>query len=383
MRVGYLTHTGLVSGAERYLLALLRGLPDDISPLLLSPEGPLRTLSSELDVPIAPVPAVEPSFRLHPTRSLRGIGEIAACARRVRRLCRERGIDLLHANSTRAGLVAAAMGSRGAPPVVVTIHDCLPRSPAGRATRVVLQRRAQVALANSRYTASNFDGSRTRVVYPPVELAPPPDPSRARRLRGDLGIADDALVCALVGQITPWKGQETAIRALALVRERLPGSVLLLAGEVKFVGAGRSYDNVSYMRRLRKLREALQLGDAVRFLGEREDVADILGAADLLLAPSWEEPFGIAVGEAMLAGTAVIATAVGGPAEIIEDGVSGLLVAPRDPDPWAGAILKLARDRDGRMSLAERARGVARGLGRDRFVGEVLGAYRDALGRSG
>jgi glycosyltransferase involved in cell wall biosynthesis len=151
---------------------------------------------------------------------------------------------------------------------------------------------------------------------------------------------------------------------------------------VKFVGAGRSYDNAAYMRDLQALCRRLQLGDAVRFLGEREDIGDLLGATDVLLAPSWEEPFGIAVGEAMLAGTPVIATSVGGPSEIIEDGVSGRLVPPRDPEPWAAAVLELARDRGARERLAAEAVGVARWLGRDRFVGEVLGAYGDVLNRS-
>ena len=377
MRVAYLSHTSLVSGAERYLLALLRGLPDDVSPVVLCPDGPLRDAVAELGVATAPVPPVEPSFRLHPVRSARGLVGIASAGRLVRRLCAQYGVDLLHANSGRAGLVAASIGARSAPPIVVTIHDCLPHNPPGRAIRFALHRRVALALANSRYTARNFGGPRTRVVYPPVELDRQPDPSRVRRLREQLGIGDSSTVLAVVGQITPWKGQAMAIEALSHVREALPDAALVLAGEVKFAGPGRRYDNSGYLDHLRELCERRGLDRAAHFIGEREDVTDVLGAADLLLAPSWEEPFGIAVGEAMLAGTPVIATAVGGPAELIEDGVSGRLIPPRDPRAWARAVVELAERPGARSRMAEAALRRASGLGSRRFVGEILSAYAD------
>ena len=375
MRVVYLNHTSLISGAERYLLALLRERPRDFSPVVLCPPGPLATAVAELGVPVETLPAVEPSLRLHPIRTPRGVGAIAAVGRRVRGLCRRHRSDLLHANSVRAGLVASAAG-RALPPVVLSVHDCLPEGRAGRTIRSVLHRRTALALANSSYTARNFGGPRTSVVHPPVELEPAPSAERVGALRRQLGIDPSSPVLAVVGQITPWKGQETAIRALASIRERLPGAVLLLAGEVKFEGRGRRYDNSGYRVHLLDLCERLGLGRAVHFLGERDDIGDVLAASDLLLAPSWEEPFGIAVGEAMLAGTPVIATAVGGPAELIEDGTSGRLLQPHDHELWGKAILELTADPTGRRRLAERARRAAAGLGAERFRREIQAAYR-------
>ena len=151
-------------------------------------------------------------------------------------------------------------------------------------------------------------------------------------------------VLALVGQITPWKGQEEAVRAIARVRAAYPSAILLLVGEAKFVSRATRYDNRSYLRRLHETVAELGLGDAVRFLGEREQVPDILRACDVALLPSWEEPFGRAVVEAMAMGTPVIATSVGGPAEIIRDGVDGVLVAPRRTDELAAAIIELLAD---------------------------------------
>jgi glycosyltransferase involved in cell wall biosynthesis len=131
---------------------------------------------------------------------------------------------------------------------------------------------------------------------------------------------------------------------------------------VKFRSGSTRYDNDAYMASLHRLVEQLDLGDHVRFLGEREDVPDILRALDLLLVPSWEEPFGRVVIEAMAMRTPVIATSQGGPAEVIDDDVDGRLLPPRDPDCWAENIEKLLADPAGRraMGMAGRAKVVER-----------------------
>ena len=89
-------------------------------------------------------------------------------------------------------------------------------------------------------------------------------------------------------------------------------------------------------RGLRELvaREGLQ--DRVSWLGEREDVPELIGALDVLLLPSWEEPFGRALIEAMALGVPVVATSVGGPPEIVEQGRQGYLLAPRAPSDVGG-----------------------------------------------
>lgn len=111
------------------------------------------------------------------------------------------------------------------------------------------------------------------------------------------------------------------------------------------------HGNRSYPRRLQEIAGELGLGDAVRFLGEREEVPEILRASDVALLPSWEEPFGRVVVEAMAMGVPVVATAIGGPAEIIRDGVDGVLVAPRQPEALAAAITRLLDDEPRRRAI--------------------------------
>ena len=142
------------------------------------------------------------------------------------------------------------------------------------------------------------------------------------------------------------QGQDTAIEALALLREQGRDAQLLLIGAAKFVARSTRFDNERYLARLHELVARAGLQDRVSWLGEREDVPELMRALDVLLLPSWEEPFGRAVIEAMALGVPVLATEVGGPAEILTDGREGYLLPPRAPAAWARAIAELADDPD-------------------------------------
>jgi glycosyltransferase involved in cell wall biosynthesis len=367
VKVLYLSHTGLMSGAERALLELLSGLPADTSRVVASPQGAFATAAREVGEEVVTVPAAEASLRLHPLHTPMGIGGIVRSALVVARLARRQGADLIHANSVRAGLVAALAGRVGAPPTVVYVHDCLPDSlPANMTRRAILSGEA-VVLANSRYVARSFAGrdrsADVRTTYNGmidergelVSLGGRAAPSRAEARRR-LGLDGSGPLLGLVAQITPWKGQETAIRALAAVRRELTDIRLLLVGEAKFVAKGTRFDNLAYGDHLRRLVDQLGLAESVDFLGERGDALEIMAALDVLVAPSWEEPFGRTIVEAMALGTPVVATEIGGPAEIIEDGVSGRLVAPREPELLATALVELLARPERRERIAREGR---------------------------
>jgi glycosyltransferase involved in cell wall biosynthesis len=97
-------------------------------------------------------------------------------------------------------------------------------------------------------------------------------------------------------------------------------------------------------------------GDAVHFLGARDDVPELLHAMDVFVMPSLEEAFGIAVVEAMACGLPVVATNVGGLPEVVADKNTGLLVPPRDAGALASAVVKLANDESLRRAFGERGR---------------------------
>ncbi|TXS89794.1 glycosyltransferase family 4 protein [Parahaliea aestuarii] len=129
-------------------------------------------------------------------------------------------------------------------------------------------------------------------------------------------------------------GLDTAIRSLALIQEHRPGSTLTIAG----TGPERSA--------LQALAEQLGLASSVYFAGRlsREDVARLYAEADVLLNPSRVDNMPNSVLEAMASGLPVVSTAVGGVPYIIEDGVTGLLVAPDAPQEMTDAVLALAQD---------------------------------------
>jgi glycosyltransferase involved in cell wall biosynthesis len=385
VKVLYVNHTSEISGGERSLLDLLGGLPDGVSATVACPDGPLSNAVRKLGVPVARVPGAEGSLKLHPWHTTRGVIDIGRSGWAVRRLATTLEADLVHANSIRAGLAAVLAASVGGPPAIVHVHDCLPP---GRLSSIALKEignRAAVVIPNSHHTAASVarvhSVGAVRVVHGPVDLERF-DPAKIdlSEARGRLGLEPSTFALAVVAQITPWKGQDDAIRILELLEPSEPDVRLLLVGSPKFVSGAARYDNATYARALERLTENLGLRDDVMFLGERDDIPEILRAVDLLLVPSWEEPFGLAIVEAMAMEVPVVATNVGGPTEIVRDGEDGLLLPPRAPETWAAAIENLIRRPQLRADMARKARErVAERFSVEAHVMGVLAVYEEAL----
>jgi L-malate glycosyltransferase len=360
MNLLVVNHTGLISGAEVATLHLLESLPGDIGPLLACPDGPLAEQARTAGVAVVELAGMSASLRLHPIETARGVKDLARLGREVRRLARRTNADVVYAASVRAGL-AASMPVGACPPLVVGLHDCLPAGPLSSATKRLIDRRSAMLVANSRHTAAAWrdgrGGPELQVLHPPIE------PGRYGE-RVPLGLDGGPPVIGVAAQITPWKGQETAIRALWRIRERHPDAQLVLAGATTFVERATRYDNRRYLDRLNALTSQLGVADSVRFLGRRDDLPSVLAGLDVLLVPSWEEPFGLVVIEAMAAGTPVVATSVGGPREVIVDGVNGRLVAPRQPELWADAVIDLLADERARDRMVAEGRVTARAFDR-------------------
>jgi glycosyltransferase involved in cell wall biosynthesis len=183
-----------------------------------------------------------------------------------------------------------------------------------------------------------------------------PAPGATTRLRPALDVGPAYPLLGVVGQLTPWKGQDDAIRALARLLPRYPDAHLLIVGEAKFTDPSARYDTGRYRRDLEALAADLGVAGRVLFTGERTDIPAIMAALDLLLVPSWSEPFGIVMIEAMAAGTPVVATRGGGPADVITSGCDGVLVPPRDPDALAAAVATLLADPAALRVMGTRAR---------------------------
>jgi glycosyltransferase involved in cell wall biosynthesis len=182
----------------------------------------------------------------------------------------------------------------------------------------------------------------------PLDEFAPVDPERARAVRRDLGLGAQERVVGSIGRLSEQKGHRYLLEAAATLLRQAPARVLI-------VGDG------DLEASLRERARDLGIGDSVVFAGHRSDVPAILGAIDVLCISSLYEGTPLTLFEAMAAGKAIVSTAVDGCKEVIEDGVTGLLVPARDPAALASALRRVLeqpglRDALGRAARAASAR---------------------------
>jgi L-malate glycosyltransferase len=385
LHVLIVSHTATISGGELALLDLIQSLPRDVSVTLACPQGELASRARGLTDRVLTIPPVDVSFRIEPLRVPRNLWAAGRSVRALRSIIVERRPDVVHANSVRAGLLASAALTHLPYPLIVHVHDVLPAGATARVVREIVCRRAAVVVANSEFTARRFAvrGSRAAFRAPPspVDLARfQPDALEKDQARQVLDVPRSSPVLGVVGQLTPWKGQDDAIRIAASLVPRFPHLVLLIVGEPRFVSRNTRYDNRTYAGHLRELAAALGVAAHVRFLGHRDDIPTVMRALDALLVPSWTEPFGRCVVEGMAMETPVVATSVGGPAEIIADGSTGFLRPPRRPTLWLEPIARLLDEPALRSSIGRAARDRAQTFDAPHHATAIAEIYRNFRG---
>jgi glycosyltransferase involved in cell wall biosynthesis len=190
--------------------------------------------------------------------------------------------------------------------------------------------------------------------------------------RRELGIAPGTPVILSVGSLTRQKAQHILIEAFARAVARVPAARLLIAGD----GPLRE--------ELVKRSTSLGVGQNVSWLGAREDIADLIEAADLFVLSSKREGLPITVIEAMRGGRAVVTSRAGGTAEAVLDGITGTVVDPGDPAALGDAMAAVLGD-PARMAAwgeAGRRRWAER-FTAERMVRDTEALYREALSRNG
>jgi glycosyltransferase involved in cell wall biosynthesis len=293
-------------------------------------------------------------------------------------LLRSERVHVLHAHMFGSSLWGSVIGRAAGVPAVVT-HDhgwVGPRSRAEMALqRQVIARASDAVIAVSRHTLEQLI-ERVRIpaeklVFIANGIAQPPEPAGAS-IRRELGIGADDPVIGSVGMMRAQKALEVLIEAVAiLVRDGFPTLVLALAGQ----GPERP--------RLEAVAAGLGITDHVRWLGLRTDIPDVIATFDVAASSSDFEGSPLAIMEFMAAARPIVATAVGGVPDLIEDGVHGRLVPPRDPHALAGAIAELLRDRARAAEMGQRARERRESEFAIRtMVQRVEALYHELLGRS-
>jgi glycosyltransferase involved in cell wall biosynthesis len=295
-------------------------------------------------------------------------------ALQVASLVKERGCRIIHAGGMKATLIARMVARLVDASVLVHVHDqVFPPAPV-RLMHRVFARPSDLGICVSRAvevtTRDGYyvPGDRLRIAHNGVDLSRfrriAPD-SRDRK-RAELGIANDARVLALVGRFYVEKGHEEMIRMMPAIVARCPDVVLILAGDGPYRPACES------------LAAQLNVQSHTRFLGQRNDVAELLGASDLVVVPSHFEGFPLAVVEALAIGRPVVGYDVGGMCEAIDRGQTGQLVPARDMDAFVDAVVTLLDDPAARAAYSKRAFAAAEKFSISAHVARLLECYEEA-----
>jgi len=287
---------------------------------------------------------------------------------------RSRSFDVVHAHGLTAGWVASLV--RRHPPLVVTVHNLVLDEVEGRQAALLrrleaaLPARADATIAISAEVARRFTGVRgaNRVtVVPPV--APTPAPQRSPgEVRAELAVPTGEPLVVLVGRLHPQKDVASLLTAVDVLRRQGRMFAVAIAGD----GPQR--------RELERLTSRLGVGDIVRFLGERPDVADLMAAGDVVVMCSIWESYGLVVSEAMQLGRPVVATDVGPVGTLVIDRRTGRLVPASDPGALAEAIGDLLDEPVEAERLgANAAAHIAAMLAPDALIDRVVDVYRNAV----
>jgi glycosyltransferase involved in cell wall biosynthesis len=258
-----------------------------------------------------------------------------------------RGSDVVHAHGYRAGMAALRDRSR-LRPLVVTWHNAViapgPRGLVMRLGQRLVARGADLTLGASSdlVDLAKSLGARRAELAPVAAPAIPEARTSAAEVRATLGLDDEPLVVT-VGRLAPQKDYPTLLSVAARVHESTPDAVFVVVGD------GPLRDN------LQARIDAEQL--PVRLLGHRADVADLLGAADVFLLTSHWEARALVIQEAMQVGVPVVATAVGGVPELVDD--SAVLAFPGDADGLADGVRAVLAEPDTANAMRTRGRELA------------------------
>jgi len=345
MRILYVNQWGGLGGAEISLLRVLERLPrNQVQPALACPPGALAEEARALGIDVFPTefPSLRRSSKLSEGVSQRLRDAIAQS-------------DLVHAYSVRAGWFAGHPCRDLRVPMVWSIHDLFPYLWQKVWLRGVGQRYATAIVAYSKVLQRQMGkGLQDRVHHIPhgvdTSLFRPLESSARTEVRRRFGTPADVPVVIHVGRVMPFKGQHLYVQMAQILHCQHREAVFWLAGD-------DSMGDHPYAVRVMAMCESAP--SQIRWLGFQRDIAPVIAAADVLVHCSTRpEPFGLVILEAMASGAVVVSANRGAPAEIVENGRTGILTPPNKPRPLADAVHSLLTREQQRWEIASSARRV-------------------------
>ncbi|MPZ68957.1 MAG: glycosyltransferase [Actinobacteria bacterium] len=313
-----------------------------------------RDAGCEIEIAGAPDLPAEMPGDVHPLHVPKGPLGHRQAVKTLRTLISRRGYQVVHGHGLRAGIDAARAARDAGVPVVVTVHNLVQPEIAGalKASAFRMAEPLVAKLSDRTLAVSEEIADRLRSAAPAraatievLHLGVGEAPAVTRSsddVRRELRLSADDQMVVTVARLVPQKALHVMLGAIA----RLPGTVHLV-----ILGEGR------LERDLRAAAERSGIAGRVHFLGFRPDVPDHLAAADAYVLSSIWEGVPLSAQEAILLGTPIVATNVGGMPELIEDRVSGRLVPRDDPEALASALSEVLDDRTAAEGYARKAAG--------------------------
>ena len=359
-RVGVLCPISGLGGGELGLLETMTHLRGSYEfHLILPSAGPLKDRAELAGARVWVLPwpeAIEGTGETaklpSPIRMLRFVAHLKSFAGRLSDLLNEIDPSIFVTNSVKAHVIGALARKRKDMPLVWYLRDGLEERVISRRLLALLSGRCDLAVCVSRYVAAQFRkyisaSVPTNVVHDIVDLsrfypsALPP---------ADLCKQPDEVWFGIVGAITPLKGHDIFLDAAESVVRELPNAIFVIVGNNPYV----TESGLRYEEWLRQRVQNSPLRDRVKFVGFRNDVPGILSQFDVLVqANRGPEGLGRSVLEAMACGVPVIAVNKWGPAELIQDGQTGLLFAPLDTEQLVSHMLRLGEDESLRKTMGQ------------------------------
>lgn len=364
-----------MGGAQQYVRMVATGmLRQGITPVVAcGGNGELVTSLRSQGIEVHVLPSMVRPIR--PLTDIRAVRDLVA-------IMHKGNFDIVHCNSTKAGIVGRVAARLARVPLVFyTIHGCVLNEPMSRLNFLIYWGMEFIAspFTTRMIAVSHQDrdamiryrvapASRITVIENGIDPGPEPGDFRKQRsaaARARLGLADSTLVVGTTANFYPTKALDVLIRSMAIIAARRPDVQLVIVGD----GAERPM--------LERLVDELGLKANVSLPGQIPDARELLPAFDIFALSSRKEGLPLALLEAMAAGLPVVVTDAGGMANVVEPGTAGVVVPREDPDRLAQAILDILGNPRlaTRLGQAARAR-VASIYTEERMVSQTIDLYR-------
>lgn len=363
-RVLLVAPTAKPGGSERWLVSMASGLPAvGFEPVtVLLEHGPLQDWLRQAGC----------EARVLPAGRFRYARQTARTIARLRGLVRETEAAVVLSSSSKGHIYGGAAVLRLPVPEVWMQHVVPDRSSAQERLAALVPT-AAVVCATDAVAAAQL---RMRRGAPVVKIPAGVPVEKVAAWAGSGGEIrrrlgwDGHPVVGIVARLQPWKGQEVFLRAAALLHARRPDVRYAVVGGAILGREG------TYAEDIERLATELGLARVVHFAGHRDDVYAWYDALDVVVHASFGEPFGLTLVEALALGKPLVASADGGPLEIVEDGRSGLLFPPGDASALAAAVERVLDEPPLAQSLALGARARAAAFDESLMVGRIAELLR-------